>query len=264
MATAPVAAAGSPPLAVRGLTMAYGDNVVMRDLDFAVDRGNIFVIMGGSGSGKSTLLRHMIGLQEPAKGEVFYGDESFTRASDAERNEILRRVGVLYQKGALWSGLTLAENVALPLQEYTKLPAAEIRSLAHLKLALVGLGDAADLYPSQISGGMQKRAGLARAIALDPEILFFDEPSAGLDPVSSRRLDDLILELRDSLGATVVVVTHELASIFAIGDNAVFLDPETRTQIATGHPRELLAHCEDPKVQRFLRRGEEPRDSASK
>jgi phospholipid/cholesterol/gamma-HCH transport system ATP-binding protein len=258
MAASPSPSTEAPPLAVRGLTMAYGENVVMRDLDFSVDRGNIFVIMGGSGSGKSTLLRHMIGLQEPARGEVLYGERSFTRASLEERNEILRGVGVLYQKGALWSGLTLAENVALPLQEYTKLPSAEILSLARLKLALVGLAGAEDLYPSQISGGMQKRAGLARAIALDPAILFFDEPSAGLDPVSSRLLDDLIKELRDSLGATVVVVTHELASIFAIGDNAVFLDADTRTQIATGHPRELLAHCEDPKVQRFLRRGEAP------
>jgi phospholipid/cholesterol/gamma-HCH transport system ATP-binding protein len=255
---APSPATDAPPLAVRDLTMAYGDNVVMRDLDFTVGRGNIFVIMGGSGSGKSTLLRHMIGLQEPAKGEVFYGERSFTRATVEERNEILRSVGVLYQKGALWSGMTLAENVALPLQEYTRLPAQEIHSLARLKLSLVGLGGAEDLYPSQISGGMQKRAGLARAIALDPAILFFDEPSAGLDPVSSRLLDDLIKELRDSLGATVVVVTHELASIFAIGDNSVFLDAETRTQIATGHPRELLANCKDPKVQRFLRRGEAP------
>jgi phospholipid/cholesterol/gamma-HCH transport system ATP-binding protein len=264
MATAPSPAAEAPPLTVRDLTMAYGDNVVMRDLDFTVGRGNIFIVMGASGSGKSTLLRHMIGLQEPAKGEVLYGERSFTRSSDAERNEILRTVGVLYQKGALWSGLTLGENVALPLQEYTKLPAAEIRALAHLKLSLVGLAGAEDLYPSQISGGMQKRAGLARAIALDPEILFFDEPSAGLDPVSSRRLDDLILLLRDSLGATVVVVTHELASIFTIGDNAVFLDAETRTQIATGHPRELLAHCSDPKVQRFLRRGEDPARAPAK
>jgi phospholipid/cholesterol/gamma-HCH transport system ATP-binding protein len=154
--------------------------------------------------------------------------------------------------------------VALPLEAFTDLPRRQIREIVALKLALVGLAGFESFYPSEVSGGMLKRAGVARAMALDPDILFFDEPSAGLDPVSSRRLDDLILELRDSLGATVVVVTHELASIFAIGDNAVFLDGETRTQIATGHPRELLAHCENPKVQRFLRRGEEPRDSASK
>lgn len=260
---APSPSLEAPPITVRDLTMAYGDHVVMRDLNFTIERGNIFVIMGGSGSGKSTLLRHMIGLLEPVRGEVLYGERSFTRADPAERNEILRGVGVLYQKGALWSGLTLAENVALPLTEFTRLPASEIRSLARLKLALVGLAQAADLYPSQISGGMQKRAGLARAMALDPEILFFDEPSAGLDPVSARLLDDLILELRDSLGATVAVITHELASIFAIGDNGLFLDTETATAIASGHPRELLAHCSDPKVQRFLRRGGDPTERAA-
>src|SRR5262245_36910867 len=245
-------------LAVRDLTMAYGSNVIQRDITFEVKRGSVFVIMGGSGCGKSTLLRNMIGLNEPTKGEVWYGDVNFTTADLSERDRILRRVGVLYQGGALWSSMTLAANVGLPLGEFTPLGAAEIREVAAFKLSLVGLKGFEDYYPSEISGGMQKRAGLARAIALDPEVLFFDEPSAGLDPVSSRRLDDLILQLRDSLGATVVVVTHELASIFAIGDNAVFLDPETRTQIATGHPRELLAHCSDPKVQRFLRRGEDP------
>jgi phospholipid/cholesterol/gamma-HCH transport system ATP-binding protein len=214
--------------------------------------------MGGSGSGKSTLLRHMIGLLEPARGEVFYAGRSFTRADPEERNAVLKGVGVLYQKGALWSGMTLAENVAVPLEEYTKLTPEEIREVAHLKLALVGLAGFEDYYPSQISGGMQKRAGLARAIALDPEVLFFDEPSAGLDPISSRRLDDLILELRDSLGATVVVVTHELASIFTIGDNSVFLDADSRTMIAAGDPKELRAHCADPKVRRFLTRGQDP------
>jgi phospholipid/cholesterol/gamma-HCH transport system ATP-binding protein len=235
--------------------MAYGDFVLARDLDFAVSRGDVFVIMGGSGCGKSTLLRHMIGLIEPAAGEVFYGDESFTRASPARREEILRRVGVLYQSGALFSSLTLAENVSLPLGEYSDLPDSEIRALAELKLALVGLRGFEDHYPSQISGGMQKRAGLARAIALDPEVLFLDEPSAGLDPVTSRRLDELILELRDSLGATVVVVTHELASIFTIADDSVFLDAESRTMIARGKPSELLAHSDDPRVRDFLTRG---------
>ncbi len=257
-AAAPCTLQREPHLVVRGLTMAYGAFVVMRDLDFTVGRGDIFVIMGGSGCGKSTLLKHMIGLIEPARGEVLYGDESFTRADPARRNELLRRVGVTYQQGALWSSMTLAENVALPLQEYTGLGPAEIREVACLKLALVGLKGFEDYTPSQISGGMQKRAGLARAMALDPEILFFDEPSAGLDPVSSRLLDDLILELRDSLGATIVVVSHELASIFAIGDNGVFLDAESRTMTAHGHPRELLAHCTEPNVRRFLTRGAEP------
>ncbi|UCF21618.1 MAG: ATP-binding cassette domain-containing protein [Gemmatimonadota bacterium] len=235
--------------------MAYGDFVLMRDLDFRVERGDIFVIMGGSGCGKSTLLRHLIGLNEPAKGEIFYGRENFTSADRARRVELLRSVGVLYQSGALWSSMTLAENVALPLQEFTDLRPAQIREVASLKLSLVGLRGFEDYYPYQISGGMQKRAGLARAIALDPEVLFFDEPSAGLDPISSKRLDDLILELRESMGATVVVVTHELASIFAIGTNSIFLDPETRTMIASGPPLELRDRSQDPKVREFLRRG---------
>ena len=250
-------AAADAHIRVHGLTMAYGSFVLMRDLTFAVRRGAVFVVMGGSGSGKSTLLRHLIGLNEPAAGEVFYGDVSFTRATPEAREGMLRRFGVLYQSGALFSSLTLAENVGLPLGEYTRLSPAEIREVAALKLALVGLRGFEDYYPSQISGGMQKRAGLARAIALDPEILFFDEPSAGLDPVSSRRLDDLILELRHSLGATVVVVTHELASIFAIADDSVFLDADSRTIIASGPPRELLAQSADPRVHAFLTRGEE-------
>src|SRR2546425_3448483 len=216
--------------------MAYGSFVLMRDLTFSVRRGAVFIIMGGSGSGKSTLLRHLLGLNDAAVGEIFYGEDSFTHASPEARERMLRRVGVLYQSGALFSSLTLAENIGLPIGEYTDLSPVEIREVAALKLALVGLRGFEDYYPSQISGGMQKRAGLARAIALDPEILFFDEPSAGLDPVTSRRLDELILELPDSLGATVVVVTHELASIFAIGDDSVFLDAESRTIIASGPP----------------------------
>jgi phospholipid/cholesterol/gamma-HCH transport system ATP-binding protein len=188
------AAGVSPAITVRDLTMAYGDFVLQKNLGFTVGPGDIFVIMGGSGCGKSTLLRHMIGLNEPAKGEVLYGDESFTRASPERRTEMLRRIGVLYQSGALWSSMTLAENVALPLGEFTTLSPAEIREVAALKLALVGLAGFEDYYPSDISGGMQKRAGLARAMALDPDILFFDEPGAGLDPISSRLLDDLIVE----------------------------------------------------------------------
>ena len=247
---------------VQGLTMAYGSFVLMRDLTFSVRRGEVFVIMGGSGSGKSTLLRHLIGLNEPAAGEIFYGEESFTRADPETRERMLQRFGVLYQSGALFSSMTLLQNVTLPLGEYTDLPPRELREVAALKLALVGLRGFEDYYPSQISGGMQKRAGLTRAMALDPEVLFFDEPSAGLDPITSRRLDDLILELRDSLGATVVVVTHELASIFAIADNCVFLDAESRTMIATGSPRELLAHSTDPRVREFLTRGEESPDES--
>ena len=253
---------GEAHIRVQGLTMAYGSFVLMRGLTFTVARGEVFVIMGGSGSGKSTLLRHMIGLVEPAAGEIFYDKESFTHADEEERARMLRRFGVLYQSGALFSSMTLLENVALPLGEYTDLSAADIREVAALKLALVGLRGFEDYYPSQISGGMQKRAGLARAIALDPEVLFFDEPSAGLDPISSRRLDDLILELRDSLGATVVVVTHELASIFTIADNGVLLDAESRTLIASGSPRVLREQSQDPRVRAFLTRGEEGSDGA--
>lgn len=245
-----------PHITVKDLTMAYGDFVVLRDLDFTILRGDIFIIMGGSGCGKSTLMKILIGLKEPARGQVLYDGVSFWEADPFERDRIIRRAGVLYQRGALWSSMTLAENVALPLEQYTDLSGSEIRELVSLKLSLVGLAGFEEFYPSEISGGMQKRAGLARAIALDPDIVFFDEPSAGLDPVSARRLDDLIIELRDSLGATVVVVTHELASIFAVGNSSVFLDPETRTMIAEGDPKKLRAESRDPKVREFLTRGE--------
>ena len=253
---------GEAHITVRNLTMAYGSFVLMRDLNFTVKRGDIFVIMGGSGCGKSTLLRHLIGLKEPATGEILYGDFNFTRAQPEEREQMLRRFGILYQSGALWSSMTLAENIGLPLGEFTDLNDEQIRKIASLKLALVGLKGFEDFYPSEISGGMQKRAGLARAMALDPDVLFFDEPSAGLDPISSRLLDELILEVRDSLGSTIVVVTHELASIFTIANNSVFLDAESRTQIATGDPHEMLAHSTDPRVRKYLTRGAE-KDGAS-
>src|SRR5438132_1390388 len=237
--------------------MAYGSLVIQHDLTFTVQRGDIFIIMGGSGCGKSTLLRHLIGLQAPAEGEVFYDGQSFWQREPAERERMMRRFGVLYQSGALWSSMTLAENIALPLEQYTDLSPSQIRELVSLKLALVGLAGFEDYYPSELSGGMQKRAGLARAMALDPDILFFDEPSAGLDPITSRLLDDLILELRDSLGATVVIVTHELASILTIGTNSVFLDVDAKTMIAQGDPKKLLAEPPDPKVRQFLTRGEQ-------
>jgi phospholipid/cholesterol/gamma-HCH transport system ATP-binding protein len=246
----------SARIAVRDLDMRYGERVIQRDLNFTVGAGEIFVIMGGSGCGKSTLLRHLIGLVRPARGEVLYDGDSFWTAEPDRREHLMRRFGVLYQSGALWSSLTLAENVALPLGEYTRLDTARITELVSLKLALVGLAGFEAFYPSEISGGMRKRAGLARAMALDPDILFFDEPSAGLDPISSRRLDDLILELRASLGATMVVVTHELPSIFAIADTAVFLDAETRTMIALGNPRQLRDESPEAKVRAFLRRGQ--------
>jgi phospholipid/cholesterol/gamma-HCH transport system ATP-binding protein len=247
---------GSAHIIVSDLTMAYGDFVIQRDLNFTINRNDIFIVMGGSGCGKTTLLRHLIGLKRPVKGKVYYGDTSFWDVEEEERNRIMRKGGILYQGGALWSSMTLAENVALPLGEYTDLSPGDIREIVSLKLALVGLAGYEEFYPSELSGGMQKRAGLARAMALDPEILFFDEPSAGLDPISAKRLDDLILELRDSLGTTVVVVTHELASIFAIGNNSIFLDAETRTIIGQGDPHIMLAETEAVRVKEFLTRGE--------
>jgi len=251
----------TPRIDVRDLASAYGARVILQDITFSVDRGSIFVVMGGSGSGKSTLLRNMIGLKEPTKGSVHYSGQDFTRAGRHERSRMLRRFGVLYQKGALWSSMTLQENIGVVLGEYTDLSRAEIEEVAAFKLALVGLAGFGGFHPSEISGGMQKRAALARAMALDPDILFLDEPSAGLDPISSRRLDELILELRDSLGTTVVVVTHELASIFAIGDDSVFLDSATHTVIARGNPRHLLEHSSEPVVQNFLSRGTRPEPS---
>jgi len=251
------AAAGpTPHIVIRDLDLTYGSFVIQKNLNFVVNRGDIFIVMGGSGCGKSTVLKCLVGLKPPAKGQVLYSGVDFWSAEDEEREAEMRRFGILYQSGALWSSMTLAENVALPLGEYTSLSPAEIDELVALKLALVGLAGFDDFYPSEISGGMRKRAGIARAMALDPEILFFDEPSAGLDPISSKLLDDLILELRDSLGTTIVIVTHELASIFAIGNNSVFLDPITKTMIAQGDPKALRDSCPDPKVREFLLRGE--------
>lgn len=244
-------------IVVQDLTIAYGNFVVQEDLNFTINRGDIFIIMGGSGCGKSTLMKHLIGLNPPVKGKVIFDGKSLWDAYADERGRMMRRFGISYQHGALWSSMTLAENVALPLAEHTALDDTEINDLVSVKLALTGLAGFENYYPSEISGGMRKRAALARAIALDPEILFFDEPSAGLDPISAKMLDDLILELRDSLGATIVIVTHELASIFAVGNNAVFLDSEKKTIIAAGNPRQLLDESRDPKVRKFLTRGEE-------
>ncbi|MGD0958454.1 MAG: ATP-binding cassette domain-containing protein [Methylomonas sp.] len=243
-------------LSVNDLSMAYGDTVIQRDLNFTVNRGDIFIIMGGSGCGKSTLLRHMIGLQRPLRGDVYYGGQALWQADTETQRRILRQTGVLFQSGALLSSMTLAENVALPISTATGLPAQKINEIVHYKLALVGLAGFADYYPAEISGGMQKRAGLARAMALDPEILFCDEPSAGLDPISAKLLDDLLLSLCESLSTTIVVVTHELASIFAIGTNSVFLDAETKTMLASGPPQQLLSACKLAKVHTFLTRGQ--------
>ena len=244
-----------PIIQVKNLDLSYDDYLVMRNLNFSVNKGDIFIVMGSSGCGKSTLLKVLIGLKQPQAGEVLYNGASFWAEDETVQQKIMRGFGVLYQGGALWSSFTLEENVALPLELYSNLSASQIREVVELKLALVGLSGYADFYPEQISGGMRKRAALARAIALDPEIIFFDEPSAGLDPVSSRMLDDLILQLKDTLGATIVVVSHELASIFAIGDQAVFLDTESKSMITIGAPKELLANSKDFRVIQFLTRG---------
>ena len=240
---------------VRDLTMAYGEFVVQHDLNFVVQKGDIFIIMGGNGCGKTTLMRALVGLQRPAAGTVYYDGEDFWNVSVQDRERLKRRLGVMFQGGALWSSLTLAENVALPLDEYTSLADERIREIVSFKLALVGLAGFEEFYPAELSGGMRKRAGLARAMALDPEILVIDEPSSGLDPLNARHLDDLICELRDGLGTTIIVVTHELASILSIGSNSVYLDAETHTMIATGDPQQA-ARSGDTKVRHFLSRGE--------
>jgi len=260
MTRAPTAMGGpdeASPIDVRHLTMRYGPLVVMRDLNFTVNRGEVFVIMGGSGSGKSTLLKHLIGLKAPAGGTILIDGEDFGAADVETRRNVLRRMGVLYQNGALWSGLTLAENVALPLTEFTTLGAGAIGDVVQFKLALVGLRGFEQFYPAAISGGMRKRAALARAIALDPEMLFFDEPSSGLDPVSASRLDDLILAIKASFGTTIVVVSHDLASIYRIADRALFLDIDQKTMTALGNPAEMLDHPPNDAVHRFLTRSSE-------
>jgi len=245
----------NPHITVSDMTMAYGDFVIQKDLSFTINHGEIFIIMGGSGCGKSTLLKCLIGLKEPAQGSVSFDGTSFWSSDEDVQLELKRKFGTLFQSSALWSSMTLAENVALPLKQYTELGNTEINEICSYKLALVGLAGFEDFYPSEISGGMKKRAGLARAMAMDPEILFFDEPSAGLDPISAKLLDDLILELRDSLETTVVVVTHELSSIFEIGDNSVFLDPVSKTQLTTGNPVELRDKSPIFEVRNFLQRG---------
>lgn len=240
---------------VKNLTMGYGSYVLQQNANFVVNRGDIFIIMGGSGCGKSSMLRVLTGLLPPLGGDVFIDGVNIAKASAAQMEEIRKKSGILYQNGALFSSMTLAENIALPLQQYSNYSAAEIKELASLKLSLVGLAGFDDFYPSEISGGMKKRAGLARALALDPEIVYFDEPSAGLDPISSRNLDDLIIEINRSLGTTIVVVTHELASIFAIGTNSIFLDPMTKSILAKGNPHDILKNPPNREVWEFLTRG---------
>ena len=245
-------------VAVEGMTMAYGDFVVQRDISFTIRRGTVFVVMGDSGSGKSTLMRHMIGLDRPRSGDVRYDGTPYWSSPETEQRRLRQRFGVLFQGAGLLSSMTLSENISLPLLQHLKVPREEAREVSVTKLSLVGLGGFEDSYPSEVSGGMRNRAGLARALALDPDILFLDEPSAGLDPLSARHLDDLILELRASLGTTFVVITHELPSIFAIADDSIFLDGERHMMMGHGPPKEMAASTTDPKVRAFLERGQYP------
>jgi phospholipid/cholesterol/gamma-HCH transport system ATP-binding protein len=258
-AAAVTSAPGSAPpaIGVEGLECRYGDTVVLSELTFAVQTGELFFVIGGSGCGKTTLLRHLVGLMTPARGVVRYFGEDFTAAGVTARRNLLKTFGVLYQSGALWSSMTLRENVALPLEEYTTLNRRERGEIVALKLAQVGLAGFEDFFPAELSGGMRKRAGLARALALDPRIVFFDEPSAGLDPVTSRKLDELILQIREAFSTTMVIVSHELASIYTLADRVVMLDREAQGIIAEGRPRELAASSDDPRVREFLTRGEE-------
>ena len=246
----------APVIVAEDLAIGYDGVAIMEHLNFRIAPGEIFFVIGGSGCGKSTLLRHLIGLLPPISGDVSIFGESFSQAGPERRREFLKNFGVLYQGSALWSSLTLRENITLPLEEYTGLSRRDRDQIACLKLSQVGLTGYADYYPNEISGGMKKRAGLARALALDPAIVFFDEPSAGLDPITSRELDELILRVRDTLGTTCVIVSHELASIFAIADRVILMEKKARTIIAEGPPQDLARHSRDPRVQTFLHRGD--------
>jgi phospholipid/cholesterol/gamma-HCH transport system ATP-binding protein len=248
--------ASAAKLRVERLSVGYGERIVQHDVSFDVAAGSIFAIMGGSGCGKSTLLRALIGLLRPRAGSVCFGAEDYWSATAARRTQIGRRFGVLFQSGALWSSMTAAQNVALPLEMFTKLDAATIDALVQLKLSLVGLDVGRDSMPADLSGGMRKRVGLARALSLEPDMLFLDEPSAGLDPISAKRLDDLILDLCHGFGVTVVLVSHDLESLLNICDDGIFLDAETSTPIAHGAPKALRADSDNPLVHAFMNRAQ--------
>ena len=243
-----------PIIRVQNFTAAYGETVIIDDISFEVNRGEVFVILGGSGCGKSTVLKHMIGLYEPRNGRILLDGGDIVTADGTDRLEIIRKIGVMYQMGALFGSMSILENVRLPLEEYTELPLDAMNLVARMKLDLVGLKEYSHLLPAEISGGMQKRAAIARAMALDPGILFLDEPSAGLDPITSAEVDQLILRLKDALGITFVVVTHELPSIFTIADRVIMLDKRTKGIVATGKPQDLRDHSDQPRVRQFFNR----------
>ena len=250
--------APAPVIQVEHLVARYGETVILDDVSLEVQRGERFVVVGGSGCGKTTLLRHMIGLQRPAAGRVIIDGEDITNADEDQLRRMQRKIGVLFQAGALFGSLTLGENIALPLEEYSNLPPATIELLVRIKLSMVKLAGFEEFMISELSGGMKKRAALARAVALDPSILFFDEPSAGLDPVTSAELDELIVQINRSLGTTMVVVSHELASIFTIAERVIMLDGDAKKIIAEGTPQELRDHSADPRVHAFFNREPSP------
>jgi len=245
-----------PFIEVRDINIGYGSHIVQQNLNFTVNKNDVFFIIGGSGCGKTTLLKDMIGLIPPTRGQVLYGGVDFYATDDKTRLELLKSWGVTYQSGALFSSMTLAENVSLPMQLYTDLSKKQIAEAVAYKLALVGLAGFENFYTSEVSGGMHKRAGLARAIALDPQLLFFDEPSAGLDPISSMRLDQLIQQICVALDSTVIIVSHELPSILSIGTNCVVLDAQSKTMLDAGDPKYLLEHSSKEQVRQFLSRSD--------